>query len=92
MRLSQACPGVHAAYDALVAADPSSARLFKQSLERLSRVGVDETRDAIAPVITAAGDLAEADRDSFPAARDAVYRAIVTLSATCATYGSPILH
>jgi hypothetical protein len=92
MRLSQACPGVHVAYDALVAADPASARVFQESLRRLSSVGVDETRDAIAPVISAADDLADADRARFPAARDEVYNAIVRLSATCASLGVPILH
>jgi hypothetical protein len=92
MRLKQACPAVHVLYDGLVASDPASARDFRESLRRLSRVGIDETRDAMAPLVTAAGDLAQADRTDFPAARDAVYSAIVTLSATCATVGSPILH
>ena len=92
MQLSQACPAVHVLYDGLVASDPASARAFQESLRRLSRVGVDETRDAMAPLVTAAGDLAQADRTVFPAARDAVHSAIVTLSATCASVGSPILH
>ena len=79
-------------YDSLVAADPSSARSFRDSLLKLSNVGIDQTRDAMAPLIEAAGDLAEADRTSFPAARDAVYAAIVDLSAVCDEQGSPILH
>lgn len=92
MELSQACPGVHVAYDALVAADPASARAFRESLRRLWEVGVDEMRTAVEPVIEAADVLATSDRAGYPDARDGVYRAIVTLSATCATLGAPILH
>jgi hypothetical protein len=92
LELRAACPGVHVAYDALVAADPASARVFQESLRRVWEAGVDDTRDAVKPLLDASGVLAEADRSRFPAARDGVYAAVVELSATCATLGSPILH
>jgi hypothetical protein len=90
--LARACPGVHLAYDALVASDPASTSAFEESVRRLSEIGVDETRTALAPVLDAAGTLAKADREAFPQARDGVYAAISRLSATCATLGAPILH
>lgn len=90
--LERACPGVHLAYDALVASDPASASAFEESVRRLSEIGVDETRAALAPVVDAAGSLATADPGSFAQARDGVYAAISRLSATCATLGAPILH
>jgi hypothetical protein len=83
---------VHLAYDALVASDPASASAFEESVRRLSEIGVDETRAALAPVVDAAGSLATADPGSFAQARDGVYAAISRLSATCATLGAPILH
>jgi hypothetical protein len=83
---------VHLAYDSLVASDPASAQVFEDSVRRIADVGVDETRTALAPVVTAAGELASADRSAFPAARDRVFAAISQLSATCTTYGVPILH
>jgi hypothetical protein len=92
LALRAACPGVHVAYDALVAADPASARVFQESLRRVWEAGVDDTRDAVKPLLDASAVLAGADRSEFPAARDGVYAAVVRLSATCATLGSPILH
>jgi hypothetical protein len=76
----------------LVASDPASATAFEESVRRLAAIGVDETRAALAPVLDAAGSLAQADRASFPQARDGVYAAISALSASCAALGAPILH
>jgi hypothetical protein len=90
--LREACPGVHVAYDGLVAADPVSARAFEESVRRLWQAGVDETRAGVTPVLEAAGTLARADRVTFPAARDRLYAAVSRLSAACASLGSPILH
>lgn len=92
MTLRAACPGVHLAYDSLVAADPASARVFQDSLRRVWEAGVDQAREAVKPLLDASAVLAGADRSSFPAARDGVYAQVVTLSAMCATLGSPILH
>lgn len=92
LSLRSACPGVHTAYDSLIASDPASAAVFHESVRRVWEAGVDETRHAVAPLLDATAVLADADRSSFPAARDGVYTAIVRLSASCATYGSPILH
>lgn len=92
LSLRSACLGVHTAYDSLVASDPTSAAVFHETVQRVWDAGVDETRDAVAPLLDAAAVLEHADRSSFPAARDSVYAAVVRLSASCATYGSPILH
>lgn len=92
LSLRSACSGVHTAYDSLVASDPASAAVFHETVRRVWDAGVEETRDAVAPLLDAAAALEHADRSSFPAARDSVYAAVVRLSASCATYGSPILH
>ena len=92
LSLRQVCPGVHAAYDRLIAADPASAHVFEEIVQRLRTAADDPTRREVDPVVGAAHDLAAADRVAFPAARDQLYAAVSGLSRSCAAVDSPILH
>jgi hypothetical protein len=92
LSLRQVCPGVHAAYDRLVASDPASARVFEQIVGRLRAASERRTRDEVVPVVDAAHALAGVDRAGFPVARDRLYAAVSRFSSSCATVGSPILH
>jgi hypothetical protein len=93
MLLKGACPGAHVAIDNLVASDPASQAVFVDQLRRLWSVATDDARDALGPLLRAAGALEEAGAGAgFFQARDDVHAAVVGLDARCVAVGSLILH